>query len=189
MSLSELIKLSVNMPVDGETLRAAVALNGTLVRDWQCDTSFGEAGNSSPHITIAMGQVAASSSTLEDLLRTVSRDMHEIEDWRLRRAEFSAPYRESLTGRYIFCDVTFSDELTQWRLAMADHLRGFFVEPARTTQDAHMTVGHIPVADDGVDDFLRTQGPLPSSTLQAIDLSVAGDKGRKSTVLTTLRWQ
>ena len=177
------MKININFPVSGDTLSDSMSVNNAVNGRIASLIRFGQAGNSSPHVTLVMGDVA------DDDVPTISEVVKEFVDVfdRPVMAEFGAPYREGVTGRYIFSDVSVPEAVAAWRSRLREALSAYFMNNARMTDEAlHLTLGVLENASDEIDGYLETLPMLRPSTFSRVDLSVAGAKGAKLNVISRL---
>ncbi|WP_330176581.1 2'-5' RNA ligase family protein [Streptomyces sp. NBC_01498] len=176
--------MGVNFPVTAHALEACSRFNAQLFSLTGSMVAFGPGGNSSPHVTIAMGTLR-SGGNLRELEDAVAGALSSFpDDDSPPVMAFGPVYRESLTGHYIFADVRFSERVQKWRKETQSALAPLFVEPARTTDVPHLTLGHVSVDIDRVDAFINTsRPPIPACGIASVDISVSGSKGVKQSVL------
>jgi hypothetical protein len=137
---------------------------------------FGPTGNSSPHITVLMGEVA--DRDVAQVQKKVRGIISELP--RPLAVSFGAPYREIVTGRYIFSDVTVPSEVGNWRSRLRSAVSEYFASSARMTEgEFHLTLGVLEEPDDQIDGYLAGLSALGQSVLPGVDISVAGAKGAK----------
>lgn len=177
--MSELVKVSVNFPIEGEAQLRCVEQNDAILRVQHSEITFGLPGTSSPHITIAMGALprGAIDSLVEIVREAVAALPNRI------CASFGPTHREKVTGRYVMAEVKLSEEILAWRRDVSGKLANLYSEPARTTDIPHITIAHISNADPATDEVLRTLTPIPDSLLSKVDISVGLGKGAKGEVL------
>lgn len=171
----DLIKVGVNFPITRPTLEACAEINKAMMALTESAVTFGVEGNSEPHVTVAMGTLERAKI---DYLRTVV-EKESLELPGPFMAEFGRPYRESLTGRYVVCDVVLSEAVRRWRLNLQDGLSRFFADVARVSDEPHLTLAHVDENLDCVDSYLKGCPSLPSCEVDRVALSLAGNKGRK----------
>ncbi|WP_406406168.1 2'-5' RNA ligase family protein [Streptomyces sp. NBC_01643] len=181
------MKAGVNFPVTGAARKACDEFNARLLALTSSKVSFGTNGNSSPHVTIAMGTLH-SGGDLEALVAAVERAVSGFHGGGGPPVmAFGPVYREDLTGHYVFADVTFPERVQQWRTQTQHDLEAFFVEPARTTDVPHLTLGHVSDDVEKVDAFLHAgRLAIPECGLLSVDISMSGPKGIKQSVLRSL---
>jgi len=179
------MKIGVNLPITEPTLAACLKINSEIVSLTQSLVTFGPRGNSSPHVTIAMGSIESDEliAQVETAIQTLKSDLPDT-----IRLNFGPVYRESLTGHYIFSDVLFSDAVMDWRAKAQRALHSLFVDPARTSDVPHLTLGHISANFDKVDDYVAQLAEnIPPCDATSIDISRSGSKGVKLKVLKRVR--
>ncbi|NED15663.1 hypothetical protein [Streptomyces sp. SID9124] len=181
------MKTGVNFPVTGAARKACDEFNASLLALTGSKVSFGANGNSSPHVTIAMGTLR-SGGDLEALVAAVERAASEFPGGDSPPVmAFGPVYREDLTGHYVFADVVFPEKVRRWRTKTQHDLEGFFVETARTTDVPHLTLGHVSDDVEKVDAFLHAGHlAIPECSLLSVDISMSGPKGIKQSVLRNL---
>ncbi|WP_030576322.1 hypothetical protein [Streptomyces anulatus] len=181
------MKVGVNFPVTGAARKACDEFNAGLLALTGSRVSFGMDGNSSPHVTIAMGTLRGSGD-LEALIAAVGRAVSGFPGGGGPPVmAFGPVYREDLTGHYVFADVAFPEQVRQWRTKTQNDLETFFVEPARTTDVPHLTLGHVSDGVEKVDAFINAgRVAIPECGLLSVDISMSGPKGIKQSVLKNL---
>ena len=170
------MKININLPVTGEVLGKCLAINEAVRVRIGTVILFGPTGNSSPHVTLLMGEVA------EGHVAQVQEKVHGIisELPRPLAVRFGAPYREIVTGRYIFSDVVVPGEVRRWRSQLQAVVSEYFFSTARMTEDElHLTLGVLEEADAQIDGYLASLPALGQSVISGVDISVAGAKGAK----------
>ena len=101
--------------------------------------------------------------------------------------DFGPVYRETVTGHYVFADVSFPEPVQQWRKEVQKAVGAFFVEPARTTDVPHLTLGHVSEDLERIDTYINGNDlSVPQCDIQTVDISMSGSKGIKQAVLKTL---
>jgi hypothetical protein len=175
-------KINVAIPVSGDVLAACVRINAQVRRLTSSDIQFGQDANSSPHVTIAMGQVGELRQWIR-LQETVIAMSKELRSFSIR---VGMPYRESETGRYIVGDIIGAGEFRTWRDAVRMATSGLFADEARTSDEPHLTIAHIVDRQVDVDRILEREGPLGSCIVDSIEISHGGPKGRRLEILETM---
>jgi hypothetical protein len=174
-------KIGINFPIVSPSLEVCLEVNSRLDDIAESFVRFGDGGNSSPHVTVAMGTLN-SESDLDEIKRIMRTKAMNLP----KRASmsFGGIYREILTGHYIFSDISFSHGIGEWRLEAQKILSSFFSEAARTSEVPHLTVGHISSKEGDVDSFLKhLDMMIPSCPIPAIDIAVGGPKGIKGSII------
>ncbi len=144
---------------------------------------FDEAtATSFPHVTAAMGEVE--EAELEQIVEALADLVGQTSATPVR---FGAPYRESTTGRYVIAEVFLPQELEDLRRTIRSRTEGLFREAARTSVGAHVTIAHVEAEFAAVDSLLTDEPPLPSCSLDRIDIALGGAKGCRKNVLRTFR--
>lgn len=174
------IKIGVSFPVLGQTVEECLRINQHIRSLAQSQVTFGDNGNSSPHVTIAMGTVADDThvQAVIDRVESLVRQLPEHD-----YMNFELPYRETVTTHYVFADVVFSHPINQWRLEARHALDQFFAEPARTSDVPHLTLGHVSDNYVAVDEYLLKVQPLPRCEISWVEIALSGPKGVKGEVL------
>jgi hypothetical protein len=177
------MKININFPVYGDTRDDCLKINDILVREANSVIRFGPTGNSSPHVTLLMGDIedihiSRISEDVCDLARTLPRQIS---------ADFGQAYREAVTGRYIFSDVSVPNTAAVWRSQLCDAVSKYFVSRARMTEEGlHLTLGVLEAPTPRMDAYLEEQHALRSSIFSRIHISLAGSKGAKLDVLSDI---
>lgn len=179
---SDTVKIGINFPVREPTLSECLRINAQVSQLAMSHARFGQDGNSSPHVTMAMGTVPADS--VEALVEQVRKEVATLPA--RVPAVFGRPVRETTTGRYIVASVSLPPEVNTWRGRLKELVERYFLEPARTTEEAHLTLAVLNAPDTLVDGYLASLGPLPESLFSDLDISVAGSKGIKTEVLASI---
>jgi 2'-5' RNA ligase len=176
---SDTVKIGINFPIREPTLSECLRINADVFRQVVSHARFGQDGNSSPHVTIAMGTVPAESvnALIEQVRKEVTALPAQVP------AVFGRPVRETTTGRYIVASVTLPPEINTWRSRFRELVGRYFLEQARTTEDAHLTLAVLDSPVSSVDGYLARLGPLSGSSFSQLDVSIAGSKGVKAEVL------
>lgn len=173
------MKINVNFPVGGSTLAQCLVLNEEIATITHSSIRFGALGNSKPHVTLLMGNVmAAELPSVTRIVRQYASQLPGVID-----ADFSRPYRETLTGRYIMADVTTPMEVMEWRLSLRQAIDDYFVSEARMSEELHVTLAVLDEPSTIADGYLADLEPLPASSFSSLDISEAGPKGAKVDVL------
>lgn len=176
---SDAVKVGINIPIVSPAAETCIEINRLINKATSGAVIFGLEGNSSPHVTIAMGLIVRSD--IKELVKLleglVSKLDHPI------RMDFSKPYRETVTGRYVLADVILDESVQQWRRFVREQLLHIFAEPARTSEQPHLTLGLAETGQSTVDQALVRAPEIPSCTVSRIHVSMSGPKGIKSTVL------
>lgn len=176
--MSDNQKLSINVALQEPALSICEQINREVVRITESPIVFGVDATSVPHITIVMGHVTRESrSQLELETEHLARRMPPA------TLTFGPPYRERVTGRYVFSDVTGPAEFLVWRSHVRERVSHLFVEGARTTDEPHVTLAHVEDEYPAVDALLaKAAVPLPCD-MARVDLTISGAKGRRLDVL------
>lgn len=180
------MKININFPVTGNALSDALSVNLSLGSRIRSVISFGVGGNSSPHVTLIMGDVRDENiSKVTRVTRTMVEEItHPIP------VQFGPPYRETVTGRYIFSDASVPDSFTAWRSRLRSAASIYFMNSARMTEDEfHLTLGVLEAPSDEIDGYLASLPALSASTFSCVDISLAGAKGAKLDLLSELAIQ
>jgi 2'-5' RNA ligase len=175
------MKVGVNIPITEPALTACLKINSEIASLTQSLVVFGPDGNSSPHVTIAMGSIESDDlmAQVEAVLQNLTRNLPST-----IQLDFGPVYRESLTGHYVFSDVLFSDAMADWRAKAQRALHSLFIEPARTSDVPHLTLGHVSADFHKVDDYAaQLAESIPPCDATSIDISRSGSKGIKLKVL------
>jgi len=173
------LKVGVNFPITQPALDACLRINSTISTMTDGLISFGPSGTSSPHVTVAMGTIFRND--LDRVVNALGRAVTKLDGAVVMR--FGTPYRESLTGRYIMVDVDLGTSNTRWRNQTRDLLTPLFVEAARTSDEAHLTLGLVESKYEAVVLALDSAPAIPSCAVDRLHVSLSGRKGVKSAVL------
>ncbi|MFN8103924.1 MAG: hypothetical protein U0U69_05635 [Acidimicrobiia bacterium] len=148
------MKVNISYRVVGDTSERAKVMNSSLLELADSPIRLADPNPTSvPHITIAMGQVknAHEIQTIVNIVEPIARELCPAV------VGFGHPYREGATGRYIFADAHLPRELEEARSAIWLRLGDVFVEEARRSNEAHLTLGHVEACLEQVDQFLALQ--------------------------------
>lgn len=177
------MKININFPIGGDTLADCLQVNNIVRQKIGSVIRFGSTGNSSPHVTLLMGDVVdADFPSVAESVRELANSLPPSIP-----AEFGPPYRETVTGRYIFSDVSVPYIVSSWRSGLRSTISKYFASSARMTEeDLHLTLAVLEVSSAEIDASLRSLPSLRPSIFSRIDISLAGDKGAKLDILQEL---
>lgn len=176
------VKININFPVFGNTLTDCLMLNRDISRKSVSSIRFGPDGNSSPHVTILMGDVECSNVTcLSEIVAKMARTLPSSV-----AAKFGKPYRETVTGRYIMANVVVPHHMAMWRLALRQALSQYFISESRMSKDLHVTLAVLETPSTTIDSYLAELPELNPSIFSCLDISEAGAKGAKLDVISRL---
>lgn len=173
-------RVGVSFAVEGKAADDAVRHNLALTQSFGSQIRLGAAGNSRPHVTIALGE--ADHVALASIIALVDEAARDTKPFRMSFGQVS---RETVTGRYILADVVIPEHVAVWRSALhtkiADHLGGV----GRTTDDPHLTIAVIDGQESAVDRFLamHTDNPIADCRVTHVDVAHAGARGAKGNVI------
>lgn len=177
------MKININFPITGDTLTDCLRINDDISHKVGSVIRFGAMGNSSPHVTLFMGDIDETHITS---ISTRVRNLAQALPGPIQ-AEFGPPYRETVTGRYIFSDISVPDMVTEWRSCLRNAVSEYFVSGARMTEEElHLTLGVLEAPGAEIDSYLVGQFPLSPSIFHHIEISMAGAKGAKTDILYTI---
>ena len=176
-------KVNVSLRVHESTSEWCRDINASLRELTESVVHLGRrAGNSTPHVTIAMG-VVGSKDSLSALCRTVVDVALRSSPMQIR---LSAPYRERVTGRYVFTDVVESPGFAAWRSHLNGELDGQLEERARTSDVAHITLGHVESKQESVDTLLASIDAPKGFIGEVVDVAVGGPKGTRGPLIASV---
>ena len=175
----DLQRIGVSFAVEGAAADDFARLNAAIADQSGSQIRLGSDGNSSPHVTIALG--SADPDALARVIALVHKAVRATEPFLMR---FGPIARENVTGRYVLADVTMPESVRQWRRALhtkiADHLSGV----GRTTDDPHLTVAVIEERHEEVDQLLsRRHQRIADCRVTHVDVAHAGPRGAKGSVI------
>lgn len=172
-------KIGINIPLFGISADVCKQLNLMINQVQNSCVDFRDNGNSQPHVTITMGSIDFEND-LETVIQYVKNQVSNLNRSPMR---FGKPYCETLTKRYVFSDVIFNDQMIQFRNQTAKYMNQLYETPARVSEIPHITLAAY---DDIVDinDYINNINVvIPSCNIEAVDISLAGDKGVKSSII------
>ncbi|WP_285103995.1 2'-5' RNA ligase family protein [Promicromonospora sp. MEB111] len=173
-------RVGVSFAVEGEAADDAVRLNAALAQSFDSQIRLGAGGNSSPHVTIALGE--ADRAALASIIAVVDKAVRDTKPFRM---SFGQVARETVTGRYVLADVVIPVQVAVWRSTLhakiTEHLSGV----GRTTDDPHLTIAVVDGQESAVDRLLanHTDKPLADCRVTHVDVARAGARGAKGTVI------
>lgn len=168
-------KIGLSFAVEGRAADDVARLNASISEQVGSEIRFGPAGNSQPHITIALGVVDPAALTYAT--RLVGKDVRAIEPFRIR---FGMVARETVTGRYILVDADLPVSIRRWRSDLRTRIADHLIGQGRTTDDPHLTIAVVEGSDGAVDQLLaRTDLRIADCTVTQVDIAHAGPRGAK----------
>jgi hypothetical protein len=168
-------KIGVSFAVEGTAADDVVRLNTTISEPFGSEIRFGPAGNSRPHVTIALG--TTNIAALTDVTSLVDEAVRTIVPFPMR---IGLAARETVTGRYVLADAELPALVRQWRRDLRTTIGCHLTGEGRMTDDAHLTVAVIEGHDNAVDQLLaRTDLRIADCTVTHIDVAHAGARGAK----------
>jgi len=168
-------KIGVSFVVNGSAADDVVRLNAAISEQFGSEIRFGPAGNSCPHVTIALG--TPDKAALTCVTGLVDEAVRTIEPFRMR---FGLAARETVTGRYVLSDADLPASVRRWRSDLRARIADRLIEQGRTTDDPHLTVAVVEGNDHGVDQLLaRTDLRIADCKVTHIDVAHAGPRGAK----------
>jgi 2'-5' RNA ligase len=168
-------KIGVSFAVEGRATDDVARLNAVISEKFSSEIRFGPAGNSRPHITIALG--SADPALLTHVTELVDAAVHTIEPFRMR---FGLVARETVTGRYILADAVLPAAVRRWRSDLRTRLADHLIGQGRTTDEPHLTVAVVDGQDNAVDHLLaQTDVRIADCTVTHVDIAHAGPRGAK----------
>lgn len=171
-----MIKVNLNVPLSGDSLTTISQWNQGVADLTHSEVRFSGDASSFPHVTLLMGYVEVIEDAMDAIAELISSAQNELRDCQL---DFSRPYRERETGRYVFVDVIGDDRFCQWRQSVRTKAATAFASHARTSAVPHVTLAHVTQDHARVDTYLEVLDLLPSCNVVSIDLNYAGSKGRR----------
>ncbi|GGM11702.1 2'-5' RNA ligase family protein [Micromonospora yangpuensis] len=180
--MTDLIKVGVSFPVGGSARSTCVRLSDAVAAEVPVQVRLGAAGNSEPHVTVAMGLLPSSRvAAVEEATRSLLTELGGPFDM-----TFGPAYRETETGRYILLDVVLPDRAANWRSLIQSRLVDIYAEPSRTSATPHLTISCTEQSGAQLDGIINTAPPIPPATVSTIDIARSGPKGIKLEVLKSI---
>lgn len=172
-------KIGVSFAVEGTAAEDAVRLNAAISERFGSEIRFGPAGNSHPHVTIALG--TASIAALADVLSLVDEAARTLGPFPMRVGPAA---RETVTGRYVLADAELPTLVRHWRSDLRTTIGCHLAGESRTTDDPHLTVAALEGHDNAVNRLLaRTDLRIPDAIVTHIDVAHAGARGAKGATI------
>lgn len=175
-------KINVSFPIFGSALSDCLMMNRDIRRKAVSSIQFGAGGNSSPHVTLLMGDVEYSNvAHLSEMVAKMVRMLPSSVT-----AEYGRPYRETVTGHYVVADVRVSHQTVVWRSALRQAVSQYFISEARMSKELHVTLAVLETPSTAIDSYLAELPGLKPSIFSCLDISVAGAKGAKLDIVSRL---
>ena len=172
-------KIGVSFAVEGTAADDVVRLNVAISEQFGSEIRFGPAGNSRPHVTIALG--TANIAALADVISLVDEAVRTIEPFPM---SVGPAARETVTGRYVLADAELPTLVRHWRSDLRTTIGSHMTGEGRMTDDAHLTVAVVEDHDNAVDQLLaRTDLRIADFTVTHIDVAYAGARGAKGATI------
>lgn len=177
-------KIGVSFAVEGTAADDAVRLNAAISERFGSEIQLGPAGNSRPHVTIALG--VASAAALANVLSLVDEAVRAIGPFPM---SVGPAARETVTGRYVLADAELPTLVRHWRSGLRTTIGCHLTGESRTTDDPHLTVAVVEGHDNAVDQLLtRTDLRIADAIVTHIDVAHAGARGAKGATIQRFRF-
>lgn len=177
--MTELLKIGVSFAVEGPASEDCVLINAGIDQRYGSLVRFGEAGNSQPHVTIALGTIDV--DVLDQVIAVLAEAVPPLEPFVMR---FGAPARGTVKGQYVLADVSASEAVRSWRAGVGAAIAALMISPSRTTGEPHLTLAAVEEHGDDVDRLLaRSTARVRECAVRSVDVAYAGPKGVKGDVI------